>query len=313
MNRIQAFLALALTLAPGGASGEEHPARPTEGVSLRFAWPERLEARVELRRVRREPGRRESTFSARFSTRAVREGESVRISARGTSWSGDLPFPEGHAGRALRASEQVVEVVDARGRFAGLEGLEAMRPVLSGILEVAEVPVDQAGRAVEIALAAMRAETEELWNVQAGFWIGADLTLGETYAMRGEAPVPFLPATRAGQEIRFSARRRVPCAAGEKAARCVELLLRATPEPGAVARAEAEAVAALGTAAGVDTAEVREVSAEAEALVVVEPGTLVPHQLVWTKRLRVVWGTGEGLRSAEREDRSEYAWRYARR
>jgi hypothetical protein len=77
-----------------------------------------------------------------------------------------------------------------------------------------------------------------------------------------------------------------------------------------VARAESEAVAALGPAAGVDAAEVREVAAEAEALVVVEPATLVPHRLVWTKRLRVTWGTGDGLRSAEREDRSEYAWRY---
>jgi hypothetical protein len=131
--------------------------------------------------------------------------------------------------------------------------------------------------------------------------------------MQAEATVQFLPATRARQEVRFSARRRVPCAAGEREARCVELLLRAIPEADAVARAEAEAVAAMGPAAGVDAGEVREVAAEAEALVVAEPATLVPHRLVWTKRLRVVWGTKEGLASAEREDRSEYGWRYGER
>jgi hypothetical protein len=35
-----------------------------------------------------------------------------------------------------------------------------------------------------------------------------------------------------------------------------------------------------------------------------------PHRLVWTKRLRATWGTADGLASAEREERSEYEWRY---
>ncbi|HSN93096.1 MAG TPA: hypothetical protein VLS93_17830 [Anaeromyxobacteraceae bacterium] len=312
MKRTLTALTFLLFLSPRGGLGDERPPRP-EGVALRFAWPDRVEARVELRRSRREPGRPDSVFTASFSTRAVREGARIRISTRDTSWNGDLPFPEGFARQALRASESVVEVLDVRGRFVGLDGLEAMRPVLSKILDLAEVPPDRAGRAVELALAAMRSETEELWNVQAGFWIGADLEVGETYAMQAEAAVPFLPASRARHEVRFSARRRVPCAAREAEPRCVELLLRATPEAAALARGEAEAVAALGPGAGVDADEVREVEAESEALVVAEPSTLVPHRLVWTKRLRVVWGTQDGLGSAEREDRSEYAWRYAGR
>ena len=313
MKRTFVALAVVLALSPGGALGDERTARPVDGVALRFAWPDPLEARVDFRRTRREPGRPESVFSARFVTRAARAGERIRISTRGTSWSGDLPFPPGFADQAMRASEQVIEVLDARGRFVGLEGVEAMHPVLSKILDLAEVPPDRAERAIELALAAMRSDTEELWNVQAGFWIGADLEVGETYAMQAEAAVPFLPATRARQEVRFSARRRVPCAAGETEPRCVELLLRATPEAAAVARVEGEAVAALGPGARVDAAEIREVEAEAEALVVAEPATLAPHRLVWTKRLRVVWGTKDGLESVEREDRSEYAWRYAGR
>lgn len=313
MKRTLVALALVLALSPGGAPGDERPARLPENVVLRFAWPDPLDARVDFRRIRREPGRPESVFSARFSARAARDGTRIRISTSDTSWSGDIPFPEGFADQALRASEHVVEVLDSRGRFVGLEGVEAMRPVLSKILDLAEVPPDRAERAIELALGAVRTETEELWNVQAGFWIGAELEVGETYAMQAEATVPFLPDARARQEVRFSARRRVPCTAGEREARCVELLLRATPEAAAVARVEGEAVSALGPAAGVDAAEVREVSAEAEALVVAEPETLVPHRLVWTKRLRVVWGTKDGLESAEREDRSEYAWRHAGR
>lgn len=307
-----ALVALAAVAAASAArAAPARPARRPDVVALRYAWPDPLEARVTYRRTSARPGAPGTTFAAQWSTRATRERGTVRIATRNTSWSGDLPFPPGFADQALRASEQVVERVDRRGAFAGLEGVEAMRPVLAKIFALAEVPKDRAERAVALAEAAMRAETEELWNLQAGFWTGAKLELGETYTLSADAAVPLVPGARARQEVRFSARRRVPCAAGEDELRCVELTLRAIPDADALSGAKAAAVAALGDAAGVVPSAVREVGAEAEALVVTEPATLVPHRLVWTKRLHVAWTTDEGLAAAEREDRSEYEWRYA--
>jgi hypothetical protein len=296
--------ALAVAAAPGA------PRRP-DTVALRFAWRTPLEARVAYRRTVAQEGRPPSVFTARFTTRAERDGERIRIASRDTGWSGDAPFPPGFADQALRASEQVVEVLDARGAFAGLEGTEAMRPVLAKIFALAEVPREQAARAVELAEAAMRTETEQLWNLQAGFWMGAELEVGRTYAMEGEAPVPLAPGLRARQEMRFSARRRVPCGAGEREARCVELTLRTSSDAGALASAAAAILPSLaGAGVSIPPDEVREIAAEAEALVVTEPATLLPHRLVWTKRLRATWGTPDGLATAEREERSEYEWRY---
>lgn len=289
------------------------PASPrrADTVALRFAWRTPLEAKVVYRRTVEQEGRPASVFTARFATRAERDGTRIRIASRDTTWSGDAPFPPGFADQALRASEQVVEVLDARGAFAGLEGTEAMRPVLAKIYALAEVPREQAARAVDLAEAALRTETEQLWNLQAGFWTGAELELGRTYAMEGEAAVPLAAGLRARHEVRFSARRRVPCEAGEREARCVELTLRTSSDPGALARAAPEILPALAKGGGsIPREEVREIAAEAEALVVTEPGTLLPHRLVWTKRLRATWGTAEGLASAEREERSEYEWRY---
>jgi hypothetical protein len=301
---LAALAALIAATAPG-------PPRRADAVSPRFAWPTPVEARVVYRRTVEQAGRPASVFTARFATRAERDGPRIRISTRETSWSGDVPFPPGFADQALRASEQVVEVLDARGAFTGLEGTEAVRPVLAKIYALAEVPREQAARAVELAEAALRTETEQLWNLQAGFWIGAELELGRTYAMEGEAAVPLAPGLRARQEVRFSARRRVPCDAGERAARCVELTLRTSSDAGALAASAAEILPALSEAgAAIPRDEVREIAAEAEALVVTEPATLLPHRLVWTKRLRATWGTAEGLASAEREERSEYEWRY---
>jgi hypothetical protein len=309
--RAAAVLAAVLPALAAGAAPEERPSRRADVVTLRFAWPDPLEGRVEYRRTRTQAGKPESTFAARFVTRAVAEGAAIRIATRDTSWSGDAPFPPGFAEQALRASEQVVEVVDARGRFGGLEGAEAMRRVLGKIFALAEVPRAKADRAVALAEAAMRAEAEELWNVEVGFWIGADLEVGETYAMKADASVPLVPGLRMPHEVRFSARRRVPCAAGDREAGCVELVLRTAPDAAALDRArDAVVLAAAGEGAAIPADEIRDVSAETEALVVSDPATLVPHRLVWTKRVRVTWGTPDGPATAEREDRSAYEWRY---
>jgi len=209
-----ALLAPAFLLAapaPGGAAPPDPAADAVAG--LRFAWPAPLRARVTYRKTRVRPGGPPTVFTARYETRAEAAEPGLRITTRGTTWRGDLPFPRALERDAIRASEQVVQRIEREGKFAGLEGVEAMRPVLARVFEEAKVPPDAAERALPLVEAALRAEAEELWNLAVGFWAGADLLVGETYALTSEGEIPLLPGARAPHAVEFAVRRRVPCTA----------------------------------------------------------------------------------------------------
>lgn len=319
-------LALALALAAAGGAHPAHPpAEPPRAaaaapaappgpadriVRLRFAWAAPLRAKVSYRKTRVGPAGR-TAFTARWEERVSSDADGLRIEARGTSWRGDLPFPQAFAKDAIRASEAVVQRVSEDGRFAGLDGVEAMRPVLSRVFEEARVPPDAAERAVGLALGAMRAEAEEAWNLAVGFWAGADLALGQAYALVSEADLPLLPGVRAEQAVEFAVRRRVPCAAGERALRCVEATLRATPDRSAMEKAAPALLARLAVA-GEEPEEgaEKELTAESELVLVTDPETLLPRRVAWTKAVRL--GAAEkGPPRAERLEVSEWEWRWA--
>lgn len=288
---------------------EAGASRGPEVVKLRFGWPAPSEAQVTYRRTRSRSGERPTAFVARYASRVERAPEGLVVRTGATRWEGDLPFPPALAKGAIRASEQVAQRIRPDGAFDGLEGAEEMRPVLARLLADAKLPPEQVDRALSLGLAAMRAESEELWNLAVGFWIGADLELAAPYVMQGEAELPLVPGVRAASGIEFQVRRRVPCAAAERVPRCVEVTLRQTPEHAAVERARAAIAARLaGPDAPLD-APLGDLDLESELLLVTDPATLLPHRLVWTKSLRA--GGGErGAPALELVDRSEYDYRY---
>jgi hypothetical protein len=313
-------LAAAVASPPAGAAqpaapraAAAMPAAPTATsdriVRLRFAWTAPLRARVTYRKTRVGPAGRTS-FTARYEERVEADAGGLRIEAHGTSWRGDLAFPHAVEKDAIRASEAVIQRVGEGGEFRGLDGVEAMRPVLARVFEEAKVPPEAAERAVLLALGAMRSEAEEAWNLAVGFWTGADLALGETYALVSEADIPLLPGVRAEQAVEFAVRRRVPCTAQERPLRCVEATLRATPDRAALERASRALVARL-LAPGDEPPEdaAKELSAESELVLVTEPETLLPRRVTWTKAVRL--GAPEkGPARAERLERSEWEYRY---
>ncbi|HET8538668.1 MAG TPA: hypothetical protein VFL83_02230 [Anaeromyxobacter sp.] len=304
-----ALLASALAAAGPGAGGPPAPERPEPVARLRFAWRAPLRARVTFRRARLRPGAAPAVFTARYETRVEAAPGGLLIGTRGTTWRGDLPFPRAVEREAIRASEAIVQRVEPEGRFAGLEGVEAMRPVLARVFEEASVPPDAAARATPLAEAALRVEAEELWNLAVGFWSGADLRVGESYALASEGEIPLVPGARAPQRVEFAVRRRVPCAAGERAARCVEATLRQTPDRAAVERAAEALLARLlpeGAEGGAGASG--ELAAEGELLLVTDPDTLLPRRLVWTKAVRL--GPDDRPPRAELVDRLEYDWRW---
>lgn len=341
LRLLLAALALLLCPLPGraapGARRDEAPAPPAargpEVVTLRFAWPAPLAAEVSFRHTRRRTGAPASVFTAQWRQVAEREATGWRISTAGTRWAGEAPFPAEVAGEALEASERLVQRIAPGGEFQELENADALRPVLARVYDEAGIPEAQAQRAVTLAEAGARAEAEELWNLSVGFWIDAELELGEPYVMGGEAELPLLPGARAAQSIEFLVRRRVPCAAGERAARCVEVLLRATPDREALRRSaraiEARLLGAGGRhapqppprhedpparptveeAAAVEAPRPPELTAESELVLVTDPATLLPRRVVWTRSVRL-GGADREAPAVEQVDRREYDYRY---
>jgi hypothetical protein len=338
--RLATALLLASLLAPAVRAEEVAPAPARPDVALlRFAWPEDARAKVTFRRTRLRTGHRAEVFTARYETVAERGPAGLAVSTRGTTWKGDLPVPPALAPEAIRASEAVVQRIRPQGEFVTLDRVEALRPVLARVLDEAKVPPEQAERALALALAATRADAEERWNLLVGFWTGADLRVGERYAMQSEAELPLLAGVRVPQAVEFGVRSRVPCAATERVARCVELVLRSTPDRAAVERSAPALLARLfpedverrgsrmrlpgsdgGDRGGASSAEAegvaprpdvaKELTAERTLVLVTEPATLLPRRMVWTKAVRLGAGEG-GAPTAEDVDRSEWDWRWA--
>lgn len=316
-------ITLALSIAaapPARAQDEETSRRAAEVVPLRFGWRAPARAKVGYRRTRTRAGKAPGTFTARYDTAVEADAGpagGLRVTTSGTSWRGDLPFPSALARDAIEATEAVVQRVRPQGEFAGLEGVEALRPVLARVLEDARVPPEQAERALGLALAATRAEAEEVWNLAVGFWSGADLRLGETYALQSEAEVPFVPGLRVAQSVEFGVRRRVPCAAAERVPRCVEAWLRSTPDRAALAKAAPVLLPRLRRAAPAVAAPEEEraaapagaLSAERTLVLVTDPATLLPRRVVWTQAVRLGADVG-GAPEAEEIDRSEWDYRW---
>jgi hypothetical protein len=322
VRRLLPALLVLLAAGPARAADDDAapPRRPAaEVVPMRFAWPAPARAKVSYRRTRARPGQKPGTFTARYEIAvdaAAATEPGLRIATHGTTWRGDLPFPPALAPEAVRATEAVVQRVRPQGEFAGLEGVEALRPVLARVLEDARVPPEQAERALALALAATRAEAEEVWNLAVGFWSGADLRLGQTYVLQSEAELPLVPGRRVPQTVEFGVRLRVPCDAAERAPRCVEAWLRSTPDRAALEKVAPALRARLGQEppAPEDDAEAAgpppgELSAERTLVLVTEPGTLLPRRVVWTKAVRI-GGDGHAPPQAEEIDRSEWDYRW---
>ena len=92
------------------------------------------------------------------------------------------------------------------------------------------------GAAVKDGLApdVMEAQAGEDYNLEAGTWIGATLEQGVWYDMTAGLLLPISPAAYLTHQIQFSYSRPVPCVAGASKVSCIEIVLRAVPDPAAL-------------------------------------------------------------------------------
>jgi hypothetical protein len=71
----------------------------------------------------------------------------------------------------------------------------------------------------------------EAYSIETGAWIGASLDQGVWYDMRGPLSLPLEPGLFVTHQIEFAFTRQVPCTADSSDEACVEIVLRATPDP----------------------------------------------------------------------------------
>jgi hypothetical protein len=71
----------------------------------------------------------------------------------------------------------------------------------------------------------------EAYSIETGTWIGASLEQGVWYDMRGPLSLPLEPGLSVTHQIEFAFTRQVPCTADSSEEACVEIVLRATPDP----------------------------------------------------------------------------------
>jgi hypothetical protein len=83
----------------------------------------------------------------------------------------------------------------------------------------------------ELSPAALEAQTAEDYNLETGTWIGATLEQGVWYDMTAALFVPLAPQIFLPHKIQFTYSRSVPCLPDSSEPSCIEIVLRAAPDP----------------------------------------------------------------------------------
>jgi hypothetical protein len=78
---------------------------------------------------------------------------------------------------------------------------------------------------------AIEAQTAEDYNLDAGTWIGATLEQGVWYDMTAALFLPLATQVILTHKIQFTYSRPVPCTPGSSEVSCIEIVLRAVPDP----------------------------------------------------------------------------------
>ena len=83
----------------------------------------------------------------------------------------------------------------------------------------------------ELFAAAVEAQTAEDYNLETGTWIGATLDQGVWYDMTAALFLPIAPEVFLTHKIQFAYSRPVPCLPDSSEPSCIEIVLRAAPDP----------------------------------------------------------------------------------
>lgn len=133
---------------------------------------------------------------------------------------------------------------------------------------------------------AIEAQTAEDYNLETGTWIGATLEQGVWYDMTAGLFLPLAPQLFLNHKIQFTYSRPVPCLPDSSELSCIEIVLRAAPDP-TVLKADLEW---LGRSRHLASGQVPRLWSATTMRLVTDPATL------WTysreTRWHVYWSNG---------------------
>ncbi|HEX2494800.1 MAG TPA: tetratricopeptide repeat protein [Steroidobacter sp.] len=128
--------------------------------------------------------------------------------------------------------------VKTSGEFVGATGLDEVRRIVLAKMDetfaASEDAERRAGarRIVEQVLsdAVVNQQIADDWAMTVGFWVGAELDMGDWYTLDVQAPQPLLPSSTLKYTYSFKVNRRVACDARDAKKSCVELIIEGSPD-----------------------------------------------------------------------------------
>ncbi|MDQ2925256.1 MAG: hypothetical protein M3R43_06845, partial [Acidobacteriota bacterium] len=121
---------------------------------------------------------------------------------------------------------------------------------------------------------ALEPQVAEEYNLETGTWIGAALEQGVWYQMTASLSLPLAPQVFIAHKIEFAYTRPVPCAPDSTVASCVEIVLRAAPDPAVVK----PILDKLARSARLPRTQVPQLWSVTEMRLVTDPKTLQPYR-----------------------------------
>ncbi len=258
-------------------------------ITLGFAWPDGLTARVRTTSVKSQtlgPQSRTQDMVADYTMKAAQ-------SERGTAIVfGDFQIDRPGASEEDRMVETVLAyrpglLVDQQGKLTDVIGLEGLRQLLTPLQEQMATAPEELQRGLQAVAQTVTSE-EYLtsragaeWSNIIGSWVGKTLTPGKVETKSEDTPASGFVDHPIATEVTLSIARIDACIRQQPRA-CVRLRLTREPQPEALREAM---LPNLDKMLGVEDwgpegpPDLRNVSATSQLIVDTEPDTLVPHRI----------------------------------
>jgi hypothetical protein len=224
---------------------------PQRSTPLSFGWfDSKADLTLTLDYEQRSEGgmlNMHGTAAAERRVQRRRDGWSVAFEPRGTryeihQWPDDESLVQGIVVSLTRMPLELHDFEVARaGTFARSTAAHKFESNLrSDVKAVAEFLAQNHAPArltrrirneSQIFGNSIEALVAEAYSLVTGTWIGASLDQGVWYDMRGPLSLPLEPGLFVTHQIEFAFTRQVPCTADSTDEACVEIVLRATPDP----------------------------------------------------------------------------------
>lgn len=306
--------------APTSSTAAQPPASDGGSVTLRFAWPDGLQARIRTTQVKSQAIGSRSRLEDMTSSYSmdVRHGaEEITVAFE------NFQVEHADSNEANPTVERVLAYrpgfsVDKEGQLARIVGLETLRELLGPFEEyIASLPEDQRPGLQVVAQTVasepyLRTRAAAEWSNVIGAWLGQTLTPGKVKTTIAESEPSGFVDKPLKTEIKLSLNHVGPCHRGQER-RCVRLWMSREPEEGALREAM---LPNLDKILGVEDwgpegpPKLRSVLAASKLIVDAEPDTLVPHRVETLRVFSIEIERPEGVLEVRDSNRSTSTYQY---